>query len=117
MKEPQFILSEDSLMESENFDFETEIQMKKNYPFLYKAIHNLCDYLHIDLNGWEIEEGHIFDDYYEVTYNLKLNNSIYFMVSGEIDSNKIINMDFEMAREIASFQDSIFNSIAGEEET
>lgn len=110
MKPPQFILTEEEYFDSGTHeDVESNIEIKSTNPVVYKTIRDLFNYLSIDFSNWKLQEGHIFDDYFEISYCLKSNNGIYFMISGEIDDDKIIHTDFEISREVSDFSESIIN--------
>lgn len=117
MKPPQFILTEEKYFSSQSHeDVSSNMEIKSTNPIVYKTIRSLFDYLSIDFSNWRFQEGHIFDDYFEISYSLKSNSGIYFMISGEIDGDNVLHTDFEMSRETSDFSESIINISLEEEQ-
>lgn len=116
MKPPQFILTQEEYFDNIDEDFNSEGEMKLKYPFLYNSIQKLGSYLGMNLVVWEIQEGYIVDDYFEITYNLKENSSIYFAVSGNMNNKKVLNMDFELSREVIDVTENFISGISMEED-
>lgn len=110
MKPPQFILTQEKYFENIDEDFKSEGELKLKYPFLHKSIQQLSEFLALNLSAWEVSEGYIIDDYYEITYNLKANNAIYFMVSGNLSDGKVVDFDFEMSKEVSDVTDAFIES-------
>lgn len=107
MKPPQFILTQQKYFEEIEEDFQSEAELKMKYPFLHETIHNFAYHIGLILSGWEIKEGYIVDDFYQITCCLKRDNNIYLMFCGDLSGGKPINVDFEMSKEVADILEGL----------
>jgi hypothetical protein len=102
MKPPQFILTQTHFFEEIQEDFQSDTELSNKYPNLYYAIIKLADHIGLDLAAWQIKEGYIVDDFYEISYELKQDSNVYFMITGDLSRDEVLNMDFEMSRDVST---------------